>query len=122
MAMVWVNRIAAVLMVCLMFFLAVKRYVFDDGKLRSNRRFTIATVYRISYPAEGGPDADYQYCVNQVTYKNSASISTQKPQPVVGDKFLLKYYPPDPQVARILLDKPIDSLLISKMQIDTCGR
>jgi hypothetical protein len=64
-----INKIAGILMICVVLFVVVKRYVFDKSKLNSNHRFTIATVYKISYPAEGGPDADFEYCVDKVLYK-----------------------------------------------------
>jgi hypothetical protein len=120
MTKVWINRIAAFLMVCIVLFVVVKRYVLDEGRLNSNHRFTIATVYKISYPADGGPDADFQYCVNQVVYKNYASFNPNQQKNIVGKKFLLKYYPPDPKIARILLGKPLDSSVGLKIQIDTC--
>lgn len=82
--MSWINSIAAILMVSLMLFLGLKRYVFDDEKLNSNYRFTIATVYKISYPVDGGPDADFQYCVNQVVYKDFISFNVNKQKITVG--------------------------------------
>lgn len=118
--MSWINSIAAILMVSLMLFLGLKRYVFDDEKLNSNYRFTIATVYKISYPVDGGPDADFQYCVNQVVYKDFISFNVNKQKITVGNKFLLKYYPPNPKIARVLLDQPLDSMFGLKTRIDTC--
>ena len=117
---VWLNRIAALLMVCVILFIILKRYFFDETKLRSNYKFTIATVYKISYPVDGGPDADFQYCVNQVIYKNYTSFNITLQKISIGNRFLLKYYPPNPKIARILLDKPFDSLLGLKMKIDIC--
>ena len=116
----WINRIAAFLMVGALLFVVLKRYVFDQNKLDSNHRFSVATIYNISYPVEGGPIAKFQYCINQVVYKNYKSFNSFKQKISIGDKFLLKYYPPDPNIARILLDKPLDSLLILKMHLDTC--
>ncbi|MCU0376188.1 MAG: hypothetical protein MUF24_12855 [Chitinophagaceae bacterium] len=116
---VWLNRIAAILMVSLMFFLVVKRYIFDDGKLNKNHRFSIATIYKISYPADGGPDAEFQFCVNQLIYKDYISFNLNERKIELGNKFLLKYYPPNPKIARILLDNPFDSSITAKLKIDT---
>lgn len=117
---VWLNRIGAIVMVCLMLFLVVKRYIFDDGKLNSNHRFAIATIYKISYPSDGGPDAEFQFCVNQVIYKDYISFNVNEHKIEVGNRFLLKYYPPNPKIARILLDNPLDSSITTKPNIDTC--
>jgi hypothetical protein len=103
-----------------MLFLGIKRYVFDDNRLKSNHRFTIATVYKISYPVDGGPDADFLYCVNKVVYKDFISFNGGQHKIEVGNKFLLKYYPPNPKTSRILLVQPVDSIPDFKIQIDTC--
>ena len=107
-------------MICLMLFLGMKRYVFDDGKLNSNHQFTIATVYNISYPVDGGPDADFQYCVNQVVYKDYITFNANQHKIKVGNKFILKYYPPNPKIARILLEQPFNSINGLNIPIDTC--
>lgn len=120
MTKIWINSISAFLIVSLMLFLGVKRYVFDDGKLNSNHRFKIATMYKISYPVNGGPDADFQYCVNQIVYDDYISFNTNQQKIKVGNKYLLKYYPPNPKIARVLLDQPLDSLVGLTIQIDTC--
>ena len=116
----WINRIAAFSMVCLILFVVVKRYVFDQGKLNSNHRYTIAIVSKLSYPAEGGPIADFQYCINRVEYKGYASFDSKKQKVAVGEKFLLKYYPPNPEIARIQLDMPLNSQIDSTIQLDSC--
>ncbi|MBO9682935.1 MAG: hypothetical protein J7502_09755 [Flavisolibacter sp.] len=115
-----VNKIAAFLMVGIILLVVIKRYIFDADKLSSNYRYTVATIYKISYPADGGPDADFHFCVNHVTYKNFTSFNSDKQKVSVGDKFLLKYYPPNPKIARVFLDKPMDSISISKMNITFC--
>lgn len=116
-----VNRIAALLMIGFIIFILIKRHVFEDNKLAIEHKLTVATVYEIVYPVDGGPDAKFEYCVNQIKYKGYKMINTIKPQKVsVGTKFLLEYYPPDPKIARIQLDKPLDSLLISKLSLNLC--
>jgi len=116
----WINRVGIFCMVFLLFFVVIKRYVFDESKLNSNYQFTQAIVYRISYPSEGGPDADFKYCVNQIEYKGYISFNPKQQKITVGRKFLLKYYPPNPNIARILLNKPIDSSFATQLKIDTC--
>lgn len=117
--MTWnrVNRVSAILVVCFVIVIAAKRYLFDENKINNNHQFTVATVYNISYPAEGGPDADYEYCVNNILYRDFISFNPKQRKIVAGSKFLLKYYPPNPKIARILLD----SIININVQIDTCG-
>lgn len=117
---VWVNRIGAFLMAIILLFVVIKRYVFDESKLNSNFKFTQAIVYRISYPSDGGPDADFKYCVNQIEYKSYISFNPTQQKITVGKIYLLKYYPPNPKVARILLNNPLDSSITNKLKIDTC--
>jgi len=116
----WINRVGVFFMVFLLFFVVIKRYIFDESKLNSNHQFTQAIVYRISYPSDGGPDADFKYCVNQIEYKSYISFNPTQQKITVGNKFLLKYYPPNPKIARILLDNPLDSSITTKVKIDTC--
>jgi hypothetical protein len=115
-----VNRIGASIMVIIIIFVIIKRYGFDESKLNSNYKFTQAIVYRISYPAEGGPDADFEYCVNQLVYRGFISFNPTQQKIMVGKKFLLKYYPPNPKIARILLDSPLNSNSITKLKVETC--
>ena len=99
MTKIWINTISVFLIVSLM---------------------PIATVYKISYPVNGGPDADFQYFVNQIVYNDYISFNTNQQKIKVGNKYLLKYYPPNPKIARVLLDQPLDSLVGLKFQIDSC--
>lgn len=108
-------------MISILLFMIIKRYLFDKNKLESNHKFTIAEVYQISYPVDGGPDADFIYCVNNKRYKDFTSINTYAHKIKKGDLFLLKYYPPDPKISRIILDKRLDSLRKSKTEVDICN-
>lgn len=96
-------------MLALIVFVVAKRYVFDKGRLTANHRFTVATVYKISYPAEGGPDADFEYCANGKIYRDYVSFNSNQQKISIGNKFLLKYYPSDPAISQILLNEPFDS-------------
>lgn len=116
----WINRSVAILMSCLLLFLFAKRYIVDDGKLNTQYRITVALVYEISYPVDGGPDAKYEYCVNHQIFKSYESFNNQRQKIKVGDKFLLKYYPLNPKIARIIFEKPVLSLHESKFVVDSC--
>lgn len=37
--------------------------------MKSNHELTVATVYKILHPANGGPIAKFRYCVDQKVYK-----------------------------------------------------
>ena len=116
------NRIAALLMIGFIIFILLKRYVFEDNKLAVEHKLTVATIHEIVYPVDGGPDAKFEYCVNQVKYFGNKMINILNLEKTsVGKKFLLEYYPNDPKIARINLDKPLDSFLISKLNLNFCG-
>lgn len=107
-------------MVIILLFLVLKRYVFDDGKLNSQYKFTQAIVYKISYPSDGGPDAEFKFCVDQIEYKSYILFNPTQQKVTVGKNFLLKYYPPNPKIARILLDKPLLLKTTTEQMINTC--
>lgn len=116
----WINGIAIAAWVFIMLYVFAKRYVIDESKLFSNHRFTIATVYKISYPVDGGADADYEYCVDKINYKGYEQFDPQKQKIKVGARYLMKYYPPNPKVARIIFDRLYDTSMKSEFLIDTC--
>jgi hypothetical protein len=101
------NKIGAFIMVGFLIFLIIKRYIIDENKLTSNYKLTEAIIYKISYPVDGGPDADFQYIVNKKLYKGYKPFDPTTQKITVGNKFVLKYYPPNPKIAKILLDKPL---------------
>ena len=102
-----INKIAAFVMVGILLFVLIKRYVIDDNKLNSNYKLTEAIIYKISYPVDGGPDADFQYTVNKKVYKGYKQFDPRVQKITVGNKFVLKYHPPNPEIAKIFLDKPL---------------
>ena len=103
-----------------MLFLIIKRYISEESKLQSSHKLTIATIFKISYPVDGGPDADFQYCVNGSMYRDFVGFNPKRYKIEVGTKYMLKYYPANPKIARILLDKPIDSVLIKAQNLISC--
>ena len=104
---VQIDKIVAVVMVVFLLFLGIKRYIIDENKLDTNYKITEAIIYKISYPADGGPDADFQYIVNKKVYNGYKPFDPTVQKIKVGNKFLLKYYPPNPKIAKIFLDKPL---------------
>jgi len=102
-----INKIAAFIMVGFLLFILIKRNIIDENKIESNFKFSEAVIYKIFYPVDGGPDAEFQYTVNKKIYKNRVTFNPINQKITVGNKFLLKYYPPNPNISRILLDKPL---------------
>lgn len=94
------------LVVAFLLFIAIKRYVIEDNKLVNNHEFTEAKIFEITNGSEGSPVAEFQFTVKGKLYKSYYTEDNFN-QIKIGEKYLLKYYPPDPNIARILLDKPI---------------
>ncbi len=115
-----INKVAAFLMAGFLVFILVKKHVIDKDKLSANHRFTIATLYKISYPADSGPDADFEYCVNNKNYKHFSNFNPDGQTVSAGDRFLLKHLPQDPAVFQILFDKQFDNTSKPEVVIDTC--
>lgn len=86
-------------------------YYGRGGKLRKNHRYTIATVYKTHWSAKSGKFADSRYTVQGREYLVSADADKLAGQELVGRRFLVKYYPPDPSIDVLRLDAPVpDSL------------
>ena len=102
-----IDKIAAFAMVIILLFIFIKRYVYEDNLLIENYQYTEATIYKISYPVDGGPDTEFKYIVNNIEYKDYIPFDSRYSKPKVGDKYVLKYYPPNPKIARLLYEKPI---------------
>lgn len=104
-----IDKIAAFFMVGLILFIFIKRYVYEDNLLIENYQFAEATVYKISYPVDGGPDAEFKFTVNNIEYKDYKQFDSRYPKIKVGDKYMVKYYPNNPKIVRLLLDKPVNT-------------
>jgi hypothetical protein len=114
----WLNELGGIFLIGFFIFIAIKRHVIEESKLLGEHRFTIATVNEISYGSEGGPDADFQYCVNGKVYKSFEPFDGSKYKITVGDEFLLQYYPPSPDIGRIIFDQPVFDSIHLNLQID----
>ncbi|RYY65685.1 MAG: hypothetical protein EOO12_06320 [Chitinophagaceae bacterium] len=116
-----VNLIAAFLVAAFLIFLPIKYYVIDANKLDTNYRYTVGEVYSISYPADGGPDAKFRYCVKNAEYKSSIVIDPYERELSVGDTILVKYYVPDPTLVRGQYQNPVDQAEYGKFDSSRCG-
>jgi len=86
-------------------------YYVRGGKLRRHHRYTIATVYKTHWSAKSGKFADSRYTVQGREYLVSADADKLAGQELVGQQFLVEYYPPDPSIDVLRLDAPVpDSL------------
>jgi hypothetical protein len=86
-------------------------YYVRGGKLRQHHRYTIATVYKTHWSVKSGKFADSRYQVQGHEYLVSADADKLAGQEVVGRRFLVEYYPPDPTINVLLLGAPVpDSL------------
>jgi hypothetical protein len=116
-----INNLLKAAVLILFFYIAVKWLFINPGLLQKNHRYTIATIQSISYPADGGPDANFVYCINGKTYHRYADINVEKEKIIAGARFLLEYYPPKPSICRILFDKRITDTISLPNDLDTCN-
>lgn len=92
----------------ILFFIGLYFYMTNLGdKLRRNHRYTIATIYKTHWSLKSGKFADSKYIVNGVEYTCSADADALAGEQLVGRKFLLKFHPPDPDLAVLYLNAPI---------------
>jgi hypothetical protein len=83
------NWISAIFLTALTVFLL--RACVNNAKLINNHRYTVA----ITTTRTNGGWVDYEFKVNEVTYKGSVSKQGLKPN---GYKYLVKFYTNDPSL------------------------
>jgi hypothetical protein len=90
-----------------------KKSIYEPRILEEKHRFTIGEIIKIEHAAEGGRHANYQYFVKGKFYLNSIALDgTLNTQPIVGQRYFVKYYFLDPTIADLMLSELVsDSLL-----------
>jgi len=86
-------------------------YYVRGGKLRRHYRYTIATMYKTHWSAKSGKFADGRYTVQGRDYLVSADTDKLAGQELVGRRFLVASYPPDPSIDVLRLDAPVSDSL-----------
>jgi len=77
--------------------------------LSLNHKYTIGTVY--NFEAEkGGFRVEYKYMVSAKTF-HATSIVNDKHEAIIGKRFYVSFYPPNPRNSEILIDKPVQDSL-----------
>ncbi|WP_460585578.1 hypothetical protein [Hymenobacter arcticus] len=82
-------------------------YYVRGGKLRKQHYYAIATVYKTHWSVKSGKFADTRYTVLGREYTVSADADKLAGQQLVGRRFLVEFYPPDPTIDYLRLDIPI---------------
>ena len=92
----------------LIFFIGLVLYMNRQGdKLHENHRYTIATIYKTHWSVKSGKYADSRFTVRGVEYTVSADADRLAGQPLIGRRFLVKFHPPEPDIASLYLNAPI---------------
>lgn len=79
-----------------------------NDKFRQEHRYTVGTVYDTHWTLKAGQFADARFFVGGEKYIVDADADQQAGRVLVGRRFLVKYYPPDPQHYNVLyLDAPV---------------
>ncbi len=79
-----------------------------NGRMREEHRYTVGVVYGTHWTAKAGKFADARFTVAGRPYVVTASADALAGQPLVGRRFVVKFYPPDPNTYCVLyLDAPV---------------
>lgn len=79
----------------------------ESNKRQANHRFTVARVEDMHWISKSGRYADAVFTVAGTTYTVSADADEWISQPLMGHRFLVKYYPPDPDNSVLYLQAPV---------------
>lgn len=82
-------------------------YYVRGGKLRQQHHYAIATVYKTHWSLKSGKFADSRYTVLGREYEVSADADKLAGQQLVGQRFIVEFYPPDPTIDYLRLDIPV---------------
>lgn len=82
-------------------------YYFRGGKLRRDNKYTIGVVYGSHWSLKAGQFIDATYVINDISYTISESAGKLTNQSIIGKRFLVKFYPAEPEVAVIYINVPV---------------
>ena len=85
----------------------IVKILIENQILKSNHRYTVAIIKKISGAVDGGPDADFEYYVYGKSFSGFIEIKNFKKKVNVGDSFYLKFSTSSPRISEILVDMPI---------------
>ncbi len=78
----------------------------ENHLLEKEHRYTIGKIYEIRGTSSG-------YCPHYIYYVNGkkydGSMAVEYPDyNIIGKRYVVKFYPPNPDICNILLNKPVD--------------
>jgi len=102
------------LLVILFLSIYIKTQIIDKKRLESNYKFTIAVITYFDGSAEGCPNVNYTFKVNNKLFEQSiGNCGGEYDYINIGDRYYVKYYPKDPMNGDILLDIKVNDTLIA---------
>ncbi len=103
--MKWFDKLFAILLFVTIILIAGKLIV-NNKKIVSDSKYTIGLV--TEFDTRGFSYFYYfDYIVNGIQYSGLATPHSYKPSQVMGKRFYVRYYPPDPDNSEILFDQPV---------------
>jgi len=107
------NKIAIIAMACMLpilIFIGIRSNKRKERELVEDSRYTIGYAYKWRSQYRSGSDIYYSYQVNGVDFhtRQYSGISQRK---LTGRRYFVKYYPPNPQNSRLLLEHPVPDWL-----------
>lgn len=88
-----------------LYFLVVKPLIINRILLNNNHSYTKGKIIGIESAVNGGPDYVFTYRIKNKNHRRSFSKDTRY-EVNIGDCYWIKYYPRNPKIIRILLNKP----------------
>ena len=89
-------------------------YYTPHKKLECSHRYTIATISKFDFPADGGECAEILYYINNKGYNSIIGLSSEdKLHYKIGTRFFIEYYPNDPNTSALVLDKIVPDTLLN---------
>lgn len=105
------NGVIVILGGVLGYFILLRPFVINPAKLNKNHRFTIGTVFKKRAPANGDVDAIVYFYVNGTQYDGAIGVGNFDHEVYVGDRYIVKFYPPDPNISRVITTSRVESKL-----------
>jgi hypothetical protein len=83
-----------------------------NATMRQGHRYTVGVVYGTHWTSKAGRFADARFEVAGKQYIVNANADALAGQPLVGQRFVVKFYPPDPDTYSVLyMDAPVPANL-----------
>ncbi|HNW69557.1 MAG TPA: hypothetical protein PKI01_04080 [Bacteroidales bacterium] len=96
-------NIGGIILFILIIITIIAKYSFNKNTIEKNHKYSICTVQRFE-GVKGGFSVGYSFFVLNTEYVVGEIVQDGN-KSVVGNRFYVKFYPPNPKNSEILLDR-----------------